>query len=113
MTVLEDSTTLLVSDSARDKALELLAQEEGVVGLRVGVKSGGCSGFQYDLYFDSEIASDDEQLRFGELLVLVDPQSGELLRGASLDYNDGLVEAGFHVSNPNATRSCGCGKSFC
>jgi iron-sulfur cluster assembly protein/iron-sulfur cluster insertion protein len=64
------------------------------------------------MYFDSEIAPDDEVLTFGAVRVVVDPASAPMLVGASLDYKDSLTEAGFSISNPNATRSCGCGKSF-
>lgn len=62
MTVLENTATLLVTDAARDKALELFPQEEGVMGLRVGVKSGGCSGFQYDGNADVKVADFEEVL---------------------------------------------------
>ena len=61
----------------------------------------------------TDVASDDEQATFGEgVRVLVDPASAQLLEGASLDYMDGLNQAGFNITNPNATRSCGCGQSF-
>ena len=82
------------------------------LALRVAVKSGGCSGFSYDMYFDSDIASDDTITEFGGVRVVVDPASAPMLIGASLDYKDGLTEAGFAITNPNAQRSCGCGKSF-
>jgi iron-sulfur cluster assembly accessory protein len=61
---------------------------------------------------DSEVADDDVVNTFGEVKVVVDPASAELLSGASLDFSDGLQGAGFHITNPNATRTCGCGNSF-
>ena len=65
------------------------------------------------MFFDGDIAPDDEQAEFGEgVRVLVDPASAQLLLGASLDYKDGLNQAGFNITNPNASRSCGCGQSF-
>ena len=96
------------------KVAELIgaAGAEEPLALRVAVKSGGCSGFNYDMYFDSEVADDDVVNTFGEVKVVVDPASAELLSGASLDFSDGLQGAGFHITNPNATRTCGCGNSF-
>lgn len=96
------------------KVAELIA-DAGVdeeLALRVAVKPGGCSGFNYDMYFDSEFAADDVVRAFGEVKVVVDPSSAELLNGSTLDYSDGLQGAGFHITNPNATRTCGCGNSF-
>ncbi len=102
-----------LTDVARSKVAELLAQEEGDgLALRVAVKPGGCSGYSYEMFFDSELASDDIVREFGTVKVVVDPASAELLTGATLDYSDGLQGAGFHITNPNATRTCGCGSSF-
>jgi iron-sulfur cluster assembly protein/iron-sulfur cluster insertion protein len=80
----------------------------------VAVRPGGCSGFSYEMFFDGDIAPDDEQATFGAegVKVVVDPTSAQLLVGASLDYKDGLNQAGFAITNPNATRTCGCGSSF-
>jgi iron-sulfur cluster assembly protein/iron-sulfur cluster insertion protein len=66
------------------------------------------------MFFDGDIAPDDEQATFGDVgvKVVVDPTSAQLLEGASLDYKDGLNQAGFAITNPNATRTCGCGSSF-
>ena len=104
---------ITLTDSAASKVAQLLEAEGATdMALRVAVKSGGCSGFSYDMYFDSDVASDDITLTFGAVRVVVDPASAPMLQGASLDYKDGLTEQGFSISNPNATRSCGCGKSF-
>jgi len=107
-----DPVTLTGDASA--KVAELLAQEEGAeaLALRVAVKPGGCSGYSYEMFFDSELAEDDIVSEFGTVRVVVDPASAELLTGATLDYSDGLQGAGFHITNPNATRTCGCGSSF-
>ena len=94
-------------------ALIVDAAAEEELALRVAVKPGGCSGFNYDMYFDSEVADDDVVSTFGEVKVVVDAASAELLKGSTLDFADGLQGAGFHISNPNATRTCGCGNSFC
>ncbi|HRE01615.1 MAG TPA: iron-sulfur cluster insertion protein ErpA [Ilumatobacteraceae bacterium] len=105
---------ITLTDNAASKVKELLEAEGATdLALRVAVRPGGCSGFSYEMYFDGDIAADDEQATFGEgVRVLVDAQSAQLLEGASLDYKDGLNQAGFNITNPNATRSCGCGQSF-
>jgi iron-sulfur cluster assembly protein/iron-sulfur cluster insertion protein len=107
-----DPVTL--TDSAAAKVAQLLAEEGGVeeLGLRVAVKPGGCSGYSYEMFFDAEQADDDIVREYAGVRVLVDPASAELLTGATLDYSDGLQGAGFHITNPNATRTCGCGSSF-
>ncbi len=105
---------ITLTATAATKVAELIAAEgvDEVLALRIAVKSGGCSGFQYDMYFDSEIAADDVVREFDGVKVTVDAASAELLTGATLDFTDGLQGAGFHISNPNATRTCGCGNSF-
>jgi iron-sulfur cluster assembly accessory protein len=105
---------ITLTDAAVSKVAELIAAAgaEEPLALRVAVKSGGCSGFNYDMYFDSEVADDDVVSTFGEVKVVIDPASAELLVGAQLDFSDGLQGAGFHITNPNATRTCGCGNSF-
>ena len=105
---------ITLTATAASKVAELIAAEgvDEVLALRIAVKSGGCSGFQYDMYFDSEIAGDDVVREFDGVKVVVDGASAELLTGATLDFTDGLQGAGFHISNPNATRTCGCGNSF-
>ena len=102
-----------LTDAAVAKVADLLAQEgDDSLALRMAVRPGGCSGYSYEMFFDSEIADDDIVRSFGAVRVAIDPESAELIKGATLDYRDGLQEAGFHVTNPNATRTCGCGSSF-
>ena len=103
-----------VTDSAADKIRELMESEgDTALALRMAVRPGGCSGFSYEMFFDSEIEADDVVEEFdGGVRVVVDPQSVERLRGSVLDYKDGLMGAGFAINNPNVTRSCGCGNSF-
>ncbi len=105
---------ITLTDSASVKVKELLTQEgDESLALRVAVRPGGCSGFSYEMFFDSEVAEDDLASSFGEgVRVIVDPSSAQLLQGATLDYKDGLQQAGFAIDNPNASRSCGCGQSF-
>jgi iron-sulfur cluster assembly protein/iron-sulfur cluster insertion protein len=107
----QDPVTL--TDAAAAKVAHLLAQEDETdLVLRVGVRPGGCSGFTYEMFFDSEVSEDDVVREFGTVKVAVDPESARLLEGSTLDFADGLQGSGFHVSNPNATRTCGCGSSF-
>jgi iron-sulfur cluster assembly accessory protein len=105
--------TLVLTDVAAAKVTELLEQEGNTdLFLRVAVRPGGCSGFSYEMFFDSELAEDDLESAVGNLKVVVDPASATLLMGSTLDYKDGLQGAGFSINNPNATRTCGCGQSF-
>lgn len=104
---------IALTDSASSKVKELLeAEAQPDLFLRVAVRPGGCSGMSYEMFFDSDRAADDVEATFGEVKVVVDPQSSQYLQGASLDYKDGLQGAGFTINNPNATRTCGCGQSF-
>jgi iron-sulfur cluster assembly protein/iron-sulfur cluster insertion protein len=104
---------ITLTDTAAVKVKELLdAEGELELALRVAVRPGGCSGYSYEMFFDGDIAADDESAEFQGVKVVVDPSSAQLLSGATLDYKDGLQNAGFAIDNPNATRSCGCGQSF-
>ena len=113
-TVTDASQVFSLTDAAAAKVTELMEAEEGddELVLRVAVRPGGCSGFSYEMFFDTEIAPDDAQAVNGDVKVVIDPASQQLLKGATLDYKDGLQGAGFSISNPNAQRSCGCGQSF-
>ena len=104
---------ITLTDQASGKVKELMeAEGNPELYLRVAVRPGGCSGFSYEMFFDTEIASDDVIREFGGIKVVVDPASDQWLEGASLDYKDGLQGAGFAINNPNASRTCGCGQSF-
>lgn len=80
-------------------------------GLRVGIAKGGCSGLQYEMSLGDRQPGDEIVERDG-MKFFVDTESADYLRGATLDYRDGLTGAGFHIENPNAARTCGCGTSF-
>ena len=104
---------ITLTDNASSKVKELIAQEgEAGLMLRVAVRPGGCSGFSYEMFFDSETDGDDVVADQGGVNVVVDPSSAQLLTGATLDYKDGLQGAGFAIDNPNAQKTCGCGQSF-
>lgn len=117
MSATETTSTriITVTDAATAKIADLLSQEPDgdKLALRVAVRPGGCSGFSYEMFFDGDIAEDDNVDHVTEnVRVLVDAASAQMLTGATLDYSDGLQGAGFHIENPNASKSCGCGNSF-
>ena len=104
---------ITLTDTAASKVAQLLADEgDAALALRVAVRPGGCSGVSYEMFFDSDVAGDDQLATYGQVKVIVDPASAQLLTGATLDYADGLQDAGFKINNPNASRTCGCGNSF-
>ncbi|MFM1877159.1 MAG: hypothetical protein RLZZ241_25 [Bacteroidota bacterium] len=104
-----------VSDTARQKVIGLM-QEEGFNSqtdfVRVGVKSGGCSGLSYELRFDREVAENDKVFEDNTVRIVVDKKSFLYLVGTTLEYSGGLNGKGFVFNNPNAQRTCGCGESF-
>jgi len=102
-----------ISDSAKNRLLELLKNEGGENKfVRVGVKSGGCSGLSYDLSFDNLKLEDDELIVDNDITLLVNKKSILYLTGTILEFSDGLNGKGFVFNNPNANRTCGCGESF-
>ena len=113
MSTTSTSQALTLTPGATAKVKELLEQEGNQeLFLRVAVRPGGCSGYSYEMFFDSERVDDDLESDAGGVGVVVDPASAALLMGSTLDYKDGLQGAGFSINNPNATRTCGCGQSF-
>ena len=104
---------ITVTETAAAKVKQLVEAEGNMeLALRVAVRPGGCSGLSYEMFFDSEFNSDDEKAEFSGIKVVVDSASAQYLAGASLDYKEGLMGAGFTINNPNVNRSCGCGQSF-
>ncbi|MCG6136718.1 MAG: iron-sulfur cluster assembly accessory protein [Nostoc sp. LLA-1] len=81
-------------------------------GIRVSVKDGGCSGYEYGIDVTSNPQADDLVIQQGKVLVYVDAKSAPLLEGVVIDFVDGVMESGFKFTNPNASDTCGCGKSF-
>jgi iron-sulfur cluster assembly protein/iron-sulfur cluster insertion protein len=104
---------ITLTDTAASKVKTLIeAEGEEGLALRVAVRPGGCSGFSYEMFFDADVTGDDVTVDYDGVKVVVDPSSAQLLEGATLDYKDGLNQAGFSINNPNAQRTCGCGQSF-
>jgi iron-sulfur cluster insertion protein len=111
--VQEDVFVIAVTDSAATKVKELIeAEGNAQLALRVAVRPGGCSGFSYEMFFDTDVADDDLTDEHDGMRVVVDPSSAQLLAGATLDYRDTIQDSGFTIDNPNAQRTCGCGQSF-
>jgi len=111
--VQDASTVFTLTDAASDKVKSLIAAEGNPdLFLRVAVRPGGCSGFSYEMFFDTDLTADDSKVEQGGVTVVIDAASAPHLGGAELDYKDGLQGAGFSINNPNAQRSCGCGQSF-
>ena len=109
-----ESVQLTLTERAAVKVRDLMAQEpagEAEV-LRVAIQGGGCGGFEYQLGFDRGATSDDAELEFYGVKVVVDPASAPYLKGSTIDFVESLKESGFKVDNPNASGSCGCGHSF-
>jgi iron-sulfur cluster assembly protein len=101
-----------LTETAAGKIKELLAsQPEQDQALRVAVRGGGCSGFQYALALDSK-KDDDHVFEDNGVAVIVDKTSMQFVFGSEVDYVDGLQGAGFQVNNPNVVAACGCGSSF-
>ena len=105
---------ITISDKGAEKVQEFLDSQDAdisLAGLRVGVRGGGCSGFQYQLAFDEQRA-DDAVFESHGLKLLVDRESLPFVSGSTIDYEESLQGAGFKVNNPNVVAACGCGSSF-
>lgn len=104
-----------VSETAKKKVIELMSEDgynAATDFVRVGVKSGGCSGLSYDLKFDKTQQDEDKVFEDNGVKIIVDKKSFLYLIGTTLEYSGGLNGTGFVFNNPNANRTCGCGESF-
>ena len=100
---------------AAAKVKEIISAEENAdeMALRLGVKRSGCSGYAYDMFFDSKIGDNDIVSETDGVKLVVDSESLSMVTGATVDFkDDGLSGAGFSIDNPNVSGTCGCGKSF-
>ena len=104
---------LTLTEAATRKITEVIAgQRSPVYGLRVSIEPSGCCGHQYAMSLANAAETGDWVGEFGGIKVLVDPDSAPLLQGIQIDYVETLQASGFSITNPNATRGCGCGRSF-
>lgn len=110
-----DAQPVMLTSAAAAKVQELVSAEgDESMALRLAVRPGGCSGFSYEMYFDSDIGEGDIVGETDGVRVVVDQESAQMVGGASIDFKDmGLQGGGFAIENPNQQRSCGCGQSFC
>ena len=107
------SDVLVFTESAANKVKALIEEEKNPnLNLRVFITGGGCSGFQYGFTFDEKIQDGDSEIEKCGVKLLVDPTSIQYLRGAEIDYQEGLEGAQFSIKTPNAKTTCGCGSSF-
>jgi iron-sulfur cluster assembly accessory protein len=113
LTVPSETVMIHVTPSAVQQLRTLLESQPGATqkGLRVQIAKGGCSGLQYEMALD-ETRDGDAVVEQDGVRFLVDNESAPYLKDATLDFHDGLTGAGFHIVNPNAARTCGCGSSF-
>ena len=102
----------LTENAAKKVRVMLEGRDQTTIGLRVGVRGGGCSGFSYFLEFADTKSDSDRELDSHGVKLLVDRKSYLYLMGTEVDYVDRLSESGFKFNNPNAKRTCGCGESF-
>ncbi len=104
---------IAITDKAADKVREI-RMSEGLdgQGLRLRVVGGGCSGFQYDLYFDEAATEIDRVVEIKGVKLFIDPMSYQYVDGTEIDYVEGAYGAGFKFGNPNVKAQCGCGSSF-
>ena len=109
--VTAETAPLSISAAAARRLQKVLAADPGAA-MRISVKGGGCSGFQYAFAIDATRADDDFVATRDGVSVVVDPTSLEMMRGSELDFVDDLMGQAFKVKNPNAVASCGCGVSF-
>ncbi len=103
---------ITLTDNAAKHVRNFLAKRGKGVGLRLGVRTSGCSGMAYKLEFADEVGSDDVKFESGGVTVLVDPQSLPYIDGMELDYTREGLNEGFKFNNPNVKNECGCGESF-
>jgi iron-sulfur cluster assembly protein len=108
--------TITLTQKAQSRLQEFLAgsasDAKPTKGIRVLAKDGGCNGYEYGMEVTSSPKSDDIVIEQGQVLIFVDAKSAPLLEGMVIDFVEGVIESGFKFTNPNATNTCSCGKSF-
>jgi iron-sulfur cluster assembly accessory protein len=108
------AATVTLTDPAAEKVRALLDQEgRDDLRLRIAVQPGGCSGLQYQLFFDERSIDGDIEIETSGVPLVVDRMSAPYLGGATIDFTDTIEQQGFTIDNPNATGGCACGNSFC
>ena len=109
--------TVTLTEKAESRLQAFLANSanganDKTKGIRISVKDGGCSGYEYGMDITSKPKPDDLVFEQGQVTLYIEPKSAPLLEGVVIDFVDGVMDSGFKFTNPNATNTCGCGKSF-
>jgi iron-sulfur cluster assembly protein len=114
MSEIKNATEISLTEKALNEIKRIMSENQvpDNYGLRVGVKGGGCSGFSYSLGFDAEAKEGDTTIEDGEVKLFIDGKSLFYLSVTEFDFSVGLIGKGFVFSNPNASKTCGCGDSF-
>lgn len=103
---------ITLTEKAANKVKQMLKKESKEnYGLRLGITMGGCSGYMYDISFEKEPKSSDTVMEEKGVRIFMNPESMAFMKGSTVDYRDGLQNAGFKIDNPNVKRTCGCGHS--
>jgi iron-sulfur cluster assembly protein len=103
---------ITLTEKASGRLKEIIASKGESLALRVMVRPGGCSGFEYGMALERNPRPEDSQVEYEGIKVVIDPNSAEFLDGSVIDYVDNLMGGGFAINNPNAVAGCGCGQSF-
>lgn len=110
---MEQKTPITLTEGALDRVRTMLAKRgKPSVGIRIGVRTKGCSGMSYSLEFADEKSPFDEVVTFGDITVLIDPKAGMFIFGTEMDWVEDKMQSGFVFRNPNEKGRCGCGESF-
>jgi iron-sulfur cluster assembly protein len=108
-----ETSTISITSAAADRIRSLMQEKQlNDHALRVFISGGGCSGYQYGMAFEGNPREDDIQVSYAGIQVVIDPMSYGHLAGSKIDYVEDLMGGGFHIDNPNAVSTCGCGHSF-
>ena len=109
----EKKPLLTLTDAAANRVKDLMSNaDSGVIGIRIGIKTAGCSGLKYNIEYAKEVKPFEEKVIVDDVLILVDPAATMFLIGSKMDYKESKFSSGFEFENPNEISRCGCGESF-
>ena len=103
---------LSITEAALERVKMLMKSKDNFIGLRVGIKTAGCSGMKYHVEYANEVKKFEEKIIFDDITILIDPAAIMFLVGSTMDYKESKFSSGFEFSNPNEIARCGCGESF-